>query len=51
MLNIEKIIQINLFPGKNRDKGIMNGHVDVGWGEERVGQTGRLGLTYIHYNV
>ena len=51
MLNIEKIIQINLFPGKNRDKGIMNGHVDVGWGEERVGRTERVAWTHRDYLV
>ena len=36
--------------GRNRDTDIENGHVDMG-GKERVGQIGRLGLTYIHYHA
>ena len=36
--------------GRSRDTDIQSGHVDMG-GKEKVGQTGRSGLTYIHYCV
>ena len=45
-----KMVQMNLFPGRNRDAVVENGHVDTA-GKGSVGQTGRLGLTYIHSEV
>ena len=44
------MVQMNLFPGRNRDAVVENGHVDTA-GKGSVGQTGRLGLTYIHCPV
>ena len=36
---------------KNRDTDVENGHVDTELRKWSGGQTGRLGLTYIHYHV
>ena len=44
------MVQMNLFPGRNRDAVMKNGHVGTA-GKGSVGQTGRLGLTYIHCPV
>ena len=34
--------------GRNRDADVANRHIDKAG---KVGQTGRLGLTYTHYHV
>ena len=43
------MIQMNLFPSQGWDAYVENGYVDTGKG--RVGWTGRLGLTYVHYHA
>ena len=50
MLNLEKWYRATSFQGRNRDADIENGHVHTGE-EGRIGQTGKLGLTYTPYHV
>ena len=38
-------------PQRRRQADAESGHVDMGRGMQSVGQTGRLGLTYIAYYV
>ena len=40
----------NYFQGRNRDADVENGLVDT-LGKGRVGQIGKLGLTYIYYHL
>ena len=35
----------------NKDVDIENGPEDTGWGKGKVGQSERVALTYIHYQV
>ena len=41
------MVQMTYFQGRNRDADTENGQVDTE-GNGRVGQTGRLGMTYVH---
>ena len=45
--NLEKWYRGTYFQGWSRDADVENRCVDMGLGEERVGQTGRGRLTYI----
>ena len=50
MWNLKTWYRRTYLQGRKRDVDLENGHVDMGW-RGRVGQIGRLGLTYIHYHV